>query len=190
MGACVPEADLAVTLTADAEVIKAQQPVHFTAVVKNLGRGEAMPALLTLAYPPTAALGMLGGAGFGCQSAAGGAVCTLDKLAAGGSATLSMTLVAPLVETIFNVSAQAKAPQPDPVPENNFVTLLVKNAAPGPGGDPISMPTPMDGKSGCAISDRPVAPLSWLSLLLLPLLLLRRRQSADQMLPTDRTLDL
>ncbi len=48
----------------------------------------------------------------------------MDKLAAGRSATLSMVLVPPLEATVFNVSAQVKSAIPDPVPENNFVTML------------------------------------------------------------------
>ncbi len=132
-GACQPEAELQVALTADPLTVHGAQPVLFTAQVKNNGRGEATATALTLAYPPTAALAQLGGPGWGCQSAAGGAACTLDKLAAGGSATLTMQLIAPAELALFNVSAQAKAATPDPVPENNFVTVLIRNDRLGPG---------------------------------------------------------
>ena len=119
-----------------------------------------MVAALTLAYPPQAALSQLGGPGFGCMSAPGGAVCTVDKLAAGGSATLTLELLAPQMTTVFNVSAQAKSALPDPIPENNFATLLVKIddsiVGPGPGPDPDPtdpMPKkPQPEGKGCSYS--------------------------------------
>lgn len=150
-GSCRPQADLQVLLSADAQVVKVNQAIRFTASVRNQGRGEATPVVVTLSYPPTAALAELMGAGFGCQSAAGGGVCTLDKLPAGQLATLSMVLVAPATQTIFNVAAQAKSAIPDPKPEDNFVTLLVKNEEVKTGDDLPLPPSPPPPSGGCSV---------------------------------------
>lgn len=179
-GACMPQADLKVTLGADPQTVRPNQSVRFTAVLSNLGPGKAMPAVLTLAYPPTAALANLGGAGFGCMSAAGGAVCTLDSLAAGSSATLGMSLIAPSTQTVFNVSLQGQSAIPDPVPENNFVTVLIRNETPGPtpGPDPMQpdFPKEMPKAGGCSVSATPSPSLPWgLAGLLLTLCFRRRR---------------
>lgn len=154
-GSCLPQADLQVLLSADAQVVKANQAIRFVATVRNQGRGDATPVVLTLSYPPTAALAELMGPGFGCQSAAGGGVCTLDKLAAGQIATLSMVLVAPGTQTIFNVAAQAKSAIPDPRPEDNFVTLLVKNEEVKTGDDLPIPPTPPSAGGGCSAAGLP-----------------------------------
>lgn len=192
-GACQPEADLQVSLSANPLTVHGAQPVKFTATVKNAGRGEATAAVLTLAYPPTAALSQLGGPGWGCQSAAGGAACTLDKLPAAGSATLTMEIIAPMELALFNVSAQTKAATPDPVPENNFVTVLIKNDGTGPGPglpDLGGVNTPdlanpgtagTDPGGGCSYTQSsrpPIAPLGAALVLLAACKLPRRRRRA------------
>jgi hypothetical protein len=186
-GICRPQADLQVQLLTDTQVVKANQAIRFTAIVRNQGRGEAMPVALTLSYPPTAALSELGGPGFGCQSATGGAVCTLDKLPAGQNATLSMVLVAPGTQTIFNVAAQAKSAIPDPKPEDNFVTLLVKNEEVKTGDDLPIPPSPPPSAGGCSLGGLPSDGGGLRGLVALGLVLgLWRRRGRKDLIVTDK----
>jgi hypothetical protein len=54
------------------------------------------------------------------------------------------------MQTIFNVAAQAKSAIPDPKPEDNFVTLLVKNEEVKTGDD-LPLPPSPPPSGGCSV---------------------------------------
>lgn len=112
-------ADLSVTASAQSP-IAAQGPLVIDCTVANAGPSDATSVGLTLSIPSGASFTSASGAGWTCTADASRVSCLFaNPLAAGGTAPLSVTLVAPAVQGAASSQITVAANQPDPAPANN-----------------------------------------------------------------------
>jgi uncharacterized repeat protein (TIGR01451 family) len=118
-----PAADLAVTLSAAPQTVRAGEEVTYTATVANHGPADATEIVLDDVLPDGTTFGTLSraqpqGVGYGCPVQAGFLSCTIYSLPAGGTWTISFTVVPSAAGALENRVTVAGG-QPDPAPAND-----------------------------------------------------------------------
>ena len=138
-------ADLAVTLTATPEPVRAGAPLTYTETVGNAGPRAAAAVSAALALGAGATLSRVDAADWTCTTAAQIVTCTMPAMAAGSSSVISIVANAPAIGPLVS-TATVSATTTDPTPANDSAsattTVLVAGSC------------SVDGDCGAATSGR------------------------------------
>ncbi|AUX21886.1 uncharacterized protein SOCEGT47_023820 [Sorangium cellulosum] len=117
-------ADLAIALTDAPDPVSPGAQLTYTIEVSNEGPEDASDVVVTTALPAGASLVSAAGADWTCSASAEEIVCRRAALAAGASASIAATVVAPALEAPavageIESTAKVTAAEHDPEPANN-----------------------------------------------------------------------
>lgn len=154
-----PDADISVTKTDDADPVDIGNDVTYTVTVSNAGPANTTNVTMTDALPAGATFVSATSSQGSCGPPSGGLLtCSLGAIAAGGSATVQITVHPTALGTLID-KAHAEADEPDPDLTNNGddeTTEVVDRQAPAalcfettnPSGKNVPTSGPNAGKSG------------------------------------------
>jgi uncharacterized repeat protein (TIGR01451 family) len=139
-------ADLAVSLVDTADPVMTGQSFDYRVTVTNAGNDAATSVTLTLTTAATVT-SVVASQGT-CTNASGKIQCTLDTIAAGGQATITITASTAASGTIAASAVVAAAGEEPSIADNSATQSTTVNAPPASPASPASGSNSGSGKSG------------------------------------------